>query len=143
MKGVFDIKIIVYIIIIVLLVIAFISVNVYKDLTVKENRTKGYNETNRTGLGFCNVPQDCENQGLVHIQCVGNWVCEQNRCGWVCSAEVAPQQTGGLSGSTVECYEDSHCQPGVCADGSTYKRYRCLNNKCVDINYFADPCIYG
>ena len=106
MKVAFDIKIIVYIIIIVLLVFAFISVNVYKDLTAKENRTKGYNETNKTtnGLGFCNVPQDCESQGLVHIQCVGNWICEQNRCGWICVTEGLPQPQGGLSGSTVECY---------------------------------------
>ncbi len=135
--SLFDGKMILYIVIIVLLIVAFASVNIYKDLSAKKNYTSN-NTKNDTNIGFCNVPQDCENQDLVHILCTGNWVCEQKRCGWVCGAE----QQDGLSGSTVECYDDSHCQTGKCPDGSSYKRYACSGNKCAEINYFADPCKY-
>ncbi|MCX6816222.1 MAG: hypothetical protein NT120_05235 [Candidatus Aenigmarchaeota archaeon] len=115
-----------YIILIIILVIAFAAVNIYKGLKVKD--------------GFCYLPEDCDKQKLVHIQCVGNWTCEKNACGFICKSDVEQKQQGDLSGATVECIEDSNCQPGVCQDNTTYKRYSCQANKCTDINYFADPC---
>ena len=126
-----NLKIVVYAVIIIILVVAFASVNVYKGL-----------KTNETSLGSCNAPTDCEKQDLAHIMCVGSWVCEQNRCGWVCGIKNESTGNGGLSGSTVECYDDGHCTMGKCPDNTAYKRFSCLDYRCVEINYFADPCKY-
>ena len=137
--SLFDGKMILYIVIIVLLIVAFASVNIYKGLIA--NKTEN-NTQNNTELGFCDIADDCKNQDLVHILCTGSWVCEQKMCGWVCKSETSTQGKGDLSGSTVECYDDSHCQTGKCPDDATYKRYACSGNKCTEINYFADPCTY-
>jgi hypothetical protein len=129
-----DVEIILYIAIIVVLVIAFVSVNIYKELAANKTTNETVQE-----IGFCNSPKDCD--GLVHIECAGYWACEQNMCGYVCgyAAENTPS---GLSGLTVECIEDNNCRVGTCPDGSEYKKYSCSNNKCIDIKYFADPCRY-
>lgn len=123
-----DVKLVLYLAIIVLLIVAFVFVNTYKELVA--NRTEEE--------GFCNLPEDCE--GLPHILCAGGWVCEQNRCGWVCSTEEIVIQEGGLGAATVECLDDSHCAAGACPDNSTYKKYTCQANRCAEINYVADPC---
>ncbi len=122
-------QVILSVIIIIILTFAFIYVNVYKELS-----TKTANSTE----GFCNAPADCGN--LIHVECVGNWVCESHRCGYICGTAQSTQTAGGLSASTVECINDSDCKLGVCEDNSTYSKYNCLNNKCTEINYFADPC---
>ena len=134
MKKGFDARIFAYASIAIILIAAFAAVNIYKDIIT--------NTTKNQSIGFCNMSDDCEKQDLPHILCVGNWVCEQNSCGWICAAENTSTPTGGLSGSTVECYEDDHCKLGNCPDGTTYKKYSCLNNMCREINYFADPCRY-
>lgn len=119
----------------ILLVFAFLIANSYSNYTVDFNKST-------TAEGRCTAASDCEKQNLVHIMCTGGWVCAENRCGWVCGEQVNTTEKGGLNGATVECYEDGHCPAGVCPDNSTYKRYSCLNYKCTDINYFADPCKY-
>ncbi|MBI4154412.1 hypothetical protein HY501_03675 [Candidatus Woesearchaeota archaeon] len=56
------------------------------------------------------------------------------------SSDSSDQSPGDFGGSTVECIDDTHCQIGECPDGSEYQRYACSDNRCVEINYFADPC---
>ncbi|MFA6088388.1 MAG: hypothetical protein WC755_00860 [Candidatus Woesearchaeota archaeon] len=33
---------------------------------------------------YCDAPNDCSRLNLMHAHCQGNWVCEQNKCGWTC-----------------------------------------------------------
>jgi hypothetical protein len=98
-----------------------------------------------TGFGteksVCNTAEDCIS--LSHIECTGKWVCEIGQCGWVCASNGSKSSSnGGLGGATVECVVDDNCPAGGCSDSTTYKRYSCQGNRCVEINYFADPCKY-
>ncbi len=124
----FKLQMILYGIVIVILILAFIFVNVYKNLQTKQD-------------GYCQAPTDCE--GLVHIECVGSWACASNQCAWKCTANETQGSAGagGLSGSTVECVDDSNCPLGTCADGYKYQKSACMNYKCMDLNFFADPCM--
>ena len=42
--------------------------------------------------------------------------------------------------SRLHCQSDSDCPIGMCQNGKTYNQYSCVNNRCREINYFADPC---
>lgn len=37
--------------------------------------------------GYCNTASQCE--GLVHIQCVGDWTCEANACTYTCDTSTS------------------------------------------------------
>ena len=49
----------------------------------------------------------------------------------------------GSSSSSGEltCTIDSDCPPGICPDGYTYQNFSCLEGKCHQLNFFADPCL--
>lgn len=36
--------------------------------------------------------------------------------------------------------QQTSCEKGSCTDGRTYEKYALLNGKCVELNYFQDPC---
>ncbi len=38
--------------------------------------------------GECKIAEDCEPQGLAHIQCVGQWGCVEGMCVWECEIAV-------------------------------------------------------
>ncbi len=40
----------------------------------------------------CTTPADCEAKDLVHIMCVGDWTCVDNRCAFECSVESPLEQ---------------------------------------------------
>lgn len=122
-----EIQIFAAIVVIILLSFGFLLVNTYKAI--------------RNPDTTCSISADCED--LVHPECVGEWICTNNLCAWLCELDNAtPQeQQGGLGGSTVECIEDSNCQKGVCPDGYEYQQYACMSNKCVELQFFADPCL--
>jgi len=41
---------------------------------------------NYFGCAQCNIPKDCENLNLTHIECVGYWTCVDNKCSWECKS---------------------------------------------------------
>lgn len=43
----------------------------------------------------------------------------------------------------IDCSINNDCPKGTCSNGKTYERFTCLENKCHEINYFADPCLFG
>ena len=125
----FKLQMVVYGLIIVILILAFIFVNVYRSIQDKEKDS------------YCTTTVDCEK--LVHAECTGSWICVSNACAWRCNLNETSNNisAGGLSGSTVECIEDSNCAAGVCPDGYQYQKSACMSNKCYDLQYFADPCM--
>ncbi len=38
------------------------------------------------------------------------------------------------------CSIDDHCPLGKCSDGSTFKRFKCVNNVCQNISFTTEPC---
>ncbi|MBI3591053.1 MAG: hypothetical protein HY094_06740 [Candidatus Melainabacteria bacterium] len=51
-------------------------------------------------------------------------------------------QSSSGSGS-LTCNSESDCPLGVCPDGKTYQNYSCLDGKCYQLNFFADPCLFS
>ena len=45
------------------------------------------------------------------------------------------------SSGELTCTIDSDCPPGSCPDGFTYQNFSCLEGKCNQLNFFADPCL--
>jgi hypothetical protein len=86
-----------------------------EDDTLELRRLGGEEWTTyaRDAGGRCDDAADCEGQGLPAIECVGNWVCEDNACAFDCSA--GPARCGGLAGFT--CAADEYCDYGEDEDG--------------------------
>jgi len=87
----------------------------------------------------CVTLQDCE--GLLHIECEGNWQCENNKCLWVCQIE---EPIG-------ECSKDSDCiitgcSNHVCASESVVttcevrEEYNCT--KLTSCGCFEGACMW-
>jgi hypothetical protein len=65
---------------------------------------------------YCTRPSDCEVQGIVHVACVGQWVCSGAlTCGYDCSVPPPPSQ-GAVCLSSASCAAGEHCstEDGVC-----------------------------
>src|SRR3989338_3300074 len=45
-----------------------------------------------------------------------------------------------IDSSNDSCIVDNDCPLGICSNGKTYQAYACLDNKCHQLNFFADPC---
>ena len=50
--------------------------------------------------------------------------------------------TSSSSSGDLTCLTDSDCSLGTCPDGKTFQNYSCLDGKCHELNFFADPCLF-
>ena len=39
------------------------------------------------------------------------------------------------------CNLASDCEKGICPDGYEYNKFSCAEKKCVELQFFADPCL--
>ncbi len=46
------------------------------------------NQTQKSELGTCTTPADCE--GLIHIMCLGSWSCVNGKCMYTCEQQQEP-----------------------------------------------------
>jgi hypothetical protein len=68
---------------VLLLVLASIALGIMDG--IRRERGIEYDET------VCVLASDCED--LEHIDCMGEWDCEEHRCSWVCDFESG-EETG-------------------------------------------------
>lgn len=92
-----------------------VGLNTVRDITI-------YKKTGECTFG---------SESAICVNC-GNGVCGlgENKCN--CPEDCSEE--------TKECKQDSDCGIGICRDGTEYKKYSCVDNKCNEIKYFRNPC---
>lgn len=48
-------------------------------------------DSNNPDEGSCKNAQQCENAGLIHIQCVGSWSCDAGKCAYTCDTTAVTE----------------------------------------------------
>lgn len=58
------------------------------------------------------------------------------------SGEVVSNSSSPSSGEVVSlvCASDSGCPRGTCPDGGTFQKFSCVDGKCNELVFVADPC---
>jgi putative hemolysin len=84
----------------------------------------------------CIIAEDCENRGLIHPMCVGEWQCIEGQCAWECSSEIAnPASTNCIeeNGELRIITESNGGQYGICVfdDGSYCEEWALFREECV------------
>ena len=74
--------------------------------------------------------------------CGCNGITYSNSC-FAAADGVKSFTEGECSSSDALCSDDNDCPLGICPDGSTYMAFSCLDGKCHELNFFADPCQFS
>ncbi len=90
----------------------------------------------------------CTNADTGVLNCIDCWkddyVSDPGACSQFapnCASNLYLKCENGNWACRADCYYDSDCAVGKCANGKRYQQSTCSGGKCQQINYLLDPCL--